>query len=55
MSVGDVDTVGTYIFDVMHLKKGNDLRKAVLFARQQLLQVIAEKGFNVLLLERYAL
>lgn len=49
-----MDTCGTYVFDVKHLQKGAEFRNALLFARQQLLQVIAKKGFNVLLLERWA-
>jgi len=52
LSVGDVDTCGTYIFDMKGAQRGAEFRKAVLFARQQLLQVNAKKGYNLLLLER---
>jgi hypothetical protein len=49
MSEGD--TCGTYVFHVDQLKNVADLRNAVVFARQQLLQEVGKKGFNVLLSE----
>lgn len=52
--VGDMDTRGTYVFEVKHFPKGDQFRNAVFFARQQLLQAVAKKNFNVLLLERCA-
>jgi hypothetical protein len=52
LSVGRADTSGTYIFDMKDTQRSRDLRKAVLFARQQLLQVNAKQGFNLLVLER---
>lgn len=48
VTVGDVDTCGTYVFNVEQLKT-EDL---VVFARQQLLKEVGKKGFNVLLSER---
>ncbi|OBZ78840.1 hypothetical protein A0H81_00552 [Grifola frondosa] len=48
--VADVPMGGTYVFD---LRKGADLRRAVVFARQQLLQEALAKNYNVLLTEGY--
>ncbi|KAJ7706429.1 hypothetical protein B0H17DRAFT_1002123 [Mycena rosella] len=55
VSVGDADTCGTYVFHVEQLKNAEDLRNAVVFAREQLLQNIGKKGFNVLLSESWNL
>jgi len=55
VSVGEADTVGTYVFDLKHIPTSPELRNVVFFARQQLLQVILQKGFNVLLLESWSL
>jgi len=55
VSVGEADTVGTYVFELKQLQTTVQFRNAVLFARQQLLQVILQKGFNVLLLESWSL
>jgi len=52
--VGDTDKCGTYVFEVKHFPKDGQLRNAVFFAREQLLQEAAKKDFNVLLLERCA-
>jgi hypothetical protein len=52
VSVGDTNTCGTYVFNVKQLKNAADLRNAVVFARQQLLQEVGKRGFNVLLSER---
>ncbi|KAI0359184.1 hypothetical protein OH77DRAFT_1396572, partial [Trametes cingulata] len=41
----------TYCFD---LKSTSDLRRAVLFARQKLLQEAAEKDFNIFLIEGWS-
>jgi len=47
-----VDTCGRYIFDFTnHTPSGIHCASAVLFARQQLLQQVKKKGFNVLLQE----
>ncbi|KAF8213309.1 hypothetical protein K438DRAFT_1803760 [Mycena galopus ATCC 62051] len=54
-SVGDVDTNGTYFFNVGQLKNVQDLQNVVVFARQQLLTEVAKKGFNVLLSESWDL
>lgn len=51
--VGESDTRGTYVFEVDHGKKHLDLKDAVVFARQQLLQEVIKKGYNILLLERW--
>ena len=51
--VGDNDTVGTYVFDVTHINEGSNFRNALLFSRQRLLQEVAKRGFNILVLERY--
>lgn len=51
--VGDADTCRTYVFDVKHLPQDSQLRNAVFFARQRLLEEAANSNFNVLLLERY--
>ncbi|KAJ6604419.1 hypothetical protein DFH09DRAFT_898337 [Mycena vulgaris] len=42
-----------YIFHVDQLKNAEDLRNAVVFARQQLLREVGKKGFNVLLSESW--
>ncbi|EIW64882.1 uncharacterized protein TRAVEDRAFT_109008 [Trametes versicolor FP-101664 SS1] len=42
---------GTYMFD---LKTGADLRRAVVFARQRLLQEAAEKEYNLFLTEGWS-
>ncbi|KAL0950892.1 hypothetical protein HGRIS_007651 [Hohenbuehelia grisea] len=55
VSVGQADTCGTYVFDVKHLTRGNELSNSVLFARQQLLARISKHGFNLLLLESWRL
>lgn len=55
VSVGEVDTCGTYVFHVEQLKNAADLRNAVVFARQQLLKEVGKKGFNVLLSESWDL
>ncbi|RDB28516.1 hypothetical protein Hypma_015282 [Hypsizygus marmoreus] len=53
--VGEADTRGTYVFEVNPAKKPLELRDAVVFARQQLLQEVIKKGYNVLLLESWHL
>ncbi|KAG6911778.1 hypothetical protein DXG01_000024 [Tephrocybe rancida] len=49
--MGESDTRGTYVFEVHSGKKAPELRKAVEFSRQQLLQEIIKKGYNILVLE----
>ncbi|KAJ3718279.1 hypothetical protein C8R42DRAFT_138104 [Lentinula raphanica] len=52
-TVNDGDICGTYVFDVKkHDQSEANMRNAVGIARQQLLQEIATKGFNILLTER---
>jgi hypothetical protein len=51
--VGDNDTTGTYLFDVRRVDERSNFRNALLFSRQLLLQEVAKRDFNVLLLERY--
>jgi len=53
--VGETDTCGTYVFEVKHLPQDAQLRHAVFFAREQLLQEAGKKNFNVLLLESWNL
>ncbi|KAJ7139892.1 hypothetical protein C8R44DRAFT_828266 [Mycena epipterygia] len=55
VAVGNADMCGTYVFHVEQLKNAADLRNAVVFARQQLLQAVNKKGFNVLLSESWNL
>jgi len=50
--VVDNDTVGTYVFDI---KRNCDFRNTLVFSRQLLLQEIAKKGLNVLLMESWTL
>ncbi|KIY45341.1 hypothetical protein FISHEDRAFT_49449 [Fistulina hepatica ATCC 64428] len=51
----DADTVGTYVFEVRHVEQPTSLQNAVVFARQQLLQEVAKKGYNILLVESWSL
>ncbi|KIM66960.1 hypothetical protein SCLCIDRAFT_21324 [Scleroderma citrinum Foug A] len=51
-----VDTCRRYIFDfTSHTPSGIHCASAVLFARQQLLQQVEKRGFNVLLQEGWTL
>jgi len=52
-SLNDCDIAGTYVFELPHDKNEADVRNAIVIARQQLLQEVAKKGFNVLLLESW--
>ncbi|KAJ7042479.1 hypothetical protein C8F04DRAFT_1207973 [Mycena alexandri] len=52
-SMGEANTCGTYVFHVQQLKKVEELRNTVVFAKQQLLKEIGKKGFNVLLSESW--
>ncbi|PFH50743.1 hypothetical protein AMATHDRAFT_60585, partial [Amanita thiersii Skay4041] len=49
--ISDVDMVGTYVFDVKKWGGSVEVPKALMFARQQLLQYIPKKGYNILLQE----
>lgn len=53
VAIGERDIHGTYIFDVAHSERSKDLRNAVMFARQQLLQEATKNGHNILLMERF--
>ncbi|KAJ7751935.1 hypothetical protein DFH07DRAFT_524414 [Mycena maculata] len=55
VSVGEADTCGKYLFHVEQLNNAADLPNTVVFARQQLLQEVGKKGFNVLLSESWNL
>ncbi|KAF8624857.1 hypothetical protein AX15_005736 [Amanita polypyramis BW_CC] len=44
----------TYMIDVRTWKGGEDVFNALTFARQQFIQEILRKGYNVLLYERWA-
>ncbi|KAH7883901.1 hypothetical protein F5I97DRAFT_1813753 [Phlebopus sp. FC_14] len=51
--IREADACRKYIFDFeKHAPNGTQCASAVLFARQQLLQEIAKKNYNILLLER---
>ncbi|KAF9036460.1 hypothetical protein BDZ89DRAFT_1011338 [Hymenopellis radicata] len=54
VAVSDTDTRGTYVFDVKNLNR-TALRNAVVFSRQQLIQEIEKKDFNILMLESWRL
>ena len=45
----------TYAFEVKTWRGKDDIFNALMFARQQLIEEIARKGYNVLLYERYTL
>ncbi|GLB36372.1 hypothetical protein LshimejAT787_0306600 [Lyophyllum shimeji] len=53
--VGETDTRGTYVFEVKPGRTPPDLRRAVEFARQQLLHEVIKNGYNILLLESWQL
>ena len=54
-SVSHSDMRGTYVFDMKIRHSGiQELQKAVRFSRQQLLREAAKRGYNILLVERYA-
>ncbi|KAG6832206.1 hypothetical protein H0H92_004171 [Tricholoma furcatifolium] len=53
--MGESDIRGTYVFEVQSNKKKPELRKAVEFARQQFLNEIIKKGYNILVLEGWQL
>jgi len=53
--VGETDIQGTYIFEVNSGRQTPDLRRAIEFARQQLLLEIIKNGYNILLLECWQL
>ncbi|OAX39003.1 hypothetical protein K503DRAFT_117343 [Rhizopogon vinicolor AM-OR11-026] len=56
LRVSDTTTCGTYIFDLGKCSpQGLDYTNAVLFARQQLIQVIVKHNYNVLLEESWTL
>ena len=50
--VYDATMCGSYLFE---LKKVTNLRSAVIFARQRLLQDAVSKGYNIFLTEGYVL
>ncbi|KAH0838590.1 hypothetical protein J3R83DRAFT_6911 [Lanmaoa asiatica] len=50
--IGEYDTCRKYIFDFKkHVPDGGQCANALLFSQQQLLQEVAKKHYNVLLLE----
>lgn len=54
VAIKDTSITRTYLLDVKDDTRGSaDLRKAVVFAREQLLQEAKENGYNILWLERY--
>ncbi|KAJ7071251.1 hypothetical protein C8F01DRAFT_424744 [Mycena amicta] len=52
VSIGETAS-GTYVFHVKQLSDAAELRNAVVFARQSLMQEIAKRGYNVLLSESW--
>lgn len=56
VAIGDTTITRTYLLDVKgDTRQSADLRKAVVFAREQLLQEVKKNGYNMLWLERYYL
>ncbi|KIJ68746.1 hypothetical protein HYDPIDRAFT_147281 [Hydnomerulius pinastri MD-312] len=54
--VRGTDTCGKYIFDFKkHAPNGAQCASAVVFAKQQLLQEITQRNYNILLLESWTL
>lgn len=51
--VSDTDSVRTYVFDLKLKYNRTSLRNAVVFARQQLLEEVAKKNYNLFLQEGY--
>ncbi|KAF8640754.1 hypothetical protein AX17_000404 [Amanita inopinata Kibby_2008] len=51
--IGEVDIVGTYVFDVKAWRGSKQVPNALVFARQQLLREVTNKGYNVLLHESW--
>ncbi|KAF9014927.1 hypothetical protein BDQ17DRAFT_1340196 [Cyathus striatus] len=54
MTVNEVDTRGTYVFEAKHPRQYSDLSNAVVFARQQLMKEVIKKGFNILMIESWS-
>jgi hypothetical protein len=50
--IDNSDTARTYVFDVNRINESLNFRNALLFSRQHLLQEVAKRDFNILLLER---
>jgi len=50
--IGENNTVGTYVFDI---RGTQDFRRALAFSRKLLLQEMAKRGFNILLVESWRL
>ena len=56
VAIKDTSITRTYLLDVKDdTRQSADLRKAVIFAREQLLQEAKKNGYNILWLERYYL
>jgi len=54
VAIKDTSITRTYLLDVKDNTRGSaDLRKAVIFAREQLLQEVKENGYNILWLESW--
>ena len=53
VAIKDTSITRTYLLDVKgNTRQSADLRKAVIFAREQLLQEAKKNGYNILWLER---
>jgi hypothetical protein len=56
VAIKDTSITRTYLIDVKdNTRESADLRKAVIFAREQLLQEAKKSGYNIFWLERYYL
>jgi hypothetical protein len=56
IAIKDTTITRTYLLEVKgDTRQSADLRKAVIFAREQLLQEAKKNGYNILWLERYYL
>jgi len=54
VAIKDTSITRTYLLDVKHdARESVDLRKAVIFAREQLLQEAKKNGYNILWLESW--
>lgn len=55
VAIKETSITRTYLLDVKHdAQQSTDLRNAVIFAREQLLQEAKKSGYNILWLERYS-
>ncbi|TFK41403.1 hypothetical protein BDQ12DRAFT_679408 [Crucibulum laeve] len=53
VAVGEDDIRKSLVFDIKHVPRTNDVRNAVVFARDQLMQGVVKAGYSTLLLESW--